>query len=58
MFLVMELCDEGELCDLLRVRKTLNENVSIMFYTAIGITFACFARRVLILCFKFRKLLL
>ena len=29
MFLVMELCDQGELCDLLRVRKTLNENEAL-----------------------------
>ncbi|CAB3976705.1 serine threonine- kinase 33-like [Paramuricea clavata] len=29
MFLVMELCDQGELCDLLRVRKTLNENETL-----------------------------
>ena len=28
MFLVMELCDQGELCHLLRVKKTLSENVS------------------------------
>ncbi|XP_028407710.1 serine/threonine-protein kinase 33-like [Dendronephthya gigantea] len=29
MFLVMELCDQGELCDLLRVRKTLSENEAL-----------------------------
>lgn len=29
MFLVMELCDEGELCNLLKKRKTLNENETL-----------------------------
>lgn len=29
MFLVMELCDEGELCDLLKKRKTLKENEAL-----------------------------
>ena len=51
MFLVMELCDQGELCDLLRVRKTLNENVSTIFlfgtktYSHAGADLASSARR-------------